>query len=239
MTIGLAPASAAPLDYAALGDSQASGLGTGSTGGKCQRGVDSYASLYSQHKKANLIFQACSGARTGDIAGQATKLNRGIDLVTVQIGGNDAGFSDVMFVCKTRSETQCAAAIDGAVNRIHGLGPSLDNAYRAIRAKASKARVVVVGYPRLFELGSCSGELSEYLRSRLNSAADVLANVTKGRADAAGFTYLDTRGAFAGRGVCAGNAWINGVRNPVAESYHPNKAGHRDGFYRALLNVTG
>ena len=242
--VGLAPAaSAASLDYAALGDSQASGLGAGSnisSSGDCKRSNNSYAARYAAEKKVqSFVFTACSGATTGSIAGQAARLNSGTDLVTVQVGGNDAGFSEVMLTCKTGSDSQCGAALDAASHKINGLGGKLDQAYRAIRAKAPKARVVVVGYPRLFEVGACANEMSEYKRSRLNSAADLLDNVTQGRASAAGFTFLDVRGTFAGHGVCSGSPWINGLRSPLEESYHPNQAGHRDGFYRALRNVAG
>ena len=65
------------------------------------------------------------------------------------------------------------------------------------------ARLIVLGYPRLFETGSCGLlAMSTTKRALLNEAADTLASVTSGRAAAAGATFVDTRSFFAGHGVC-------------------------------------
>jgi lysophospholipase L1-like esterase len=242
---GLVPAASAAgtLDYAALGDSQASGLGAGSyhsSSGDCKRSNNSYAAIYAKQKQArNFLFTACSGATTGSIAGQAARMNSSTDLVTVQVGGNDVGFAQTLLICRTGSDAQCGAALDQAAVRIHGLGGSLDNAYRSIRSKATRARVVVVGYPRMFETGACSGEMSAYKRSRINSAIDQLANVTRGRASAAGFAFVDSNAKFAGHGVCSGSAWFRGLTSPIQESYHPMASGQYWGFYRSLVGVIG
>lgn len=227
-------ASAAPLDYAALGDSHAAGTGAGryvSSGG-CDRSQNAYAHWFAAHKRANLVFRACSGATTGDITAQASVLNSGTDLVTVQIGGNDVGFTSVLLACKTGDDRVCDRAVTTATTAMHGpLNGQLDRAYRAIRSKAPNARVAVVGYPRLFELGSCGTEMSQHKRSRLNQAADTLASVTANRAAAAGFSFIDTRGVFHGHGVCGSDAWVHGMRSPVNESYHPSVHGQIEGYY--------
>ena len=45
-------------------------------------------------------------------------------------------------------------------------------------------------------------------------------------ATAAGFAFVDSRAAFTGQAVCSSSEWINGLSNPVSESYHPNRPGH-------------
>ncbi|HEX2297636.1 MAG TPA: lipase, partial [Pseudonocardiaceae bacterium] len=75
-------------------------------------------------------------------------------------------------------------------------------------------------------------------RARLNAVADRLAAVTADRADAAGFTFADTNGAFAGHRVCAPDPWLNGPAWPVQESYHPDRDGHARALFPVLSAVT-
>ncbi|MFI6098126.1 SGNH/GDSL hydrolase family protein [Lentzea sp. NPDC051213] len=243
-TLGLAaPVQAATIDYAALGDSYASGTGAGnyhSGSGNCLRSKDSYAEWYRFVKNANLIFNACSGATTDSIAGQTGNLNGGIDLVSVQVGGNDIGFASVLTTCTLTTsgpagDRKCQEAVNAAIGKMNTeLGGKLDRAYRQIRSKATKAKVVVIGYPRLFGLRACGGQLSVPKQRSLNDGANHLDSVIRNRAAAAGFTYVDTRDRFNFHGVCGPAPWIHGTRQPITESYHPNAAGHRDGLLPAL-----
>lgn len=229
------------IDYVALGDSHAAGTGAGGyrlESGNCLRSQEAYAEQIAIDNRASFTSAACSGATTADIASQAAALNDGTDLVTVQIGGNDAGFSTLLGACISGTDADCDVALTSATAFMHGqLGAQLDGAYDLIRSKAANAHVVVVGYPRLFELGACPAEMSEHKRSRLNAAADTLAAITVNRATAAGFTFADTRDAFAGRGVCGGESFIHGLRNPFFESYHPTADGHRAAYYPAVRAV--
>src|SRR6185437_9318769 len=98
-----------------------------------------------------LSFQACSGAKTTDVnANQLGTLGSGTSLVTITIGGNDAGFSNVIINCALYYFT-CGGAISEANSFIaNKLGGLLDATYNNIRSRASTAHVVVVGYPHLF-----------------------------------------------------------------------------------------
>ena len=66
-----APAAATAADrYVALGDSYASGVGTGSytLSSSCKRSVYAYPSLYAQQRaNTTLVFVACSGATTANV----------------------------------------------------------------------------------------------------------------------------------------------------------------------------
>lgn len=230
---------AVDLDYVALGDSYASGTGTRSYfpgSGGCHRSPLAYPVLWAQaHPTSSFAFAACSGARVDDlVAHQLGSLSAGTDLVTVSIGGNDAGFAQVMTTCQLRGPQDCDRAITTAEDYIATRLPGrLDTAYAAIEERAGAAEVVVLGYPRLFETGRCISSIDAARRARLNAVADRLAAVTADRADAAGFTFADTSGAFTGHRVCAPDPWLNGPAWPLQESYHPD----RDGHARALLPV--
>jgi lysophospholipase L1-like esterase len=103
--VAAAPAAAAD-NYAALGDSYSSGVGTASytLDSACKRSVYAYPYLYMQkHPGTSLSFVACSGAKTSDLlANQIGAVTSATTLVTMTIGGNDIGFASLIYRC-TRS----------------------------------------------------------------------------------------------------------------------------------------
>ena len=100
-------AHAAAPNYVALGDSYASGVGTRtyiSSSGSCQRSTKAYAYIDAARIGANLTFVACSGAKVADVtANQLPSVTSSTNIVSVQVGGNDANFSSVI----TRWEERC------------------------------------------------------------------------------------------------------------------------------------
>jgi lysophospholipase L1-like esterase len=247
--VGLAvsPASADPVvaagKYVALGDSYASGTGAGSYGdsGSCKRSANAYAQLWANANAPSAFdFVACSGAVTSDVlANQVGAITADTALVTISIGGNDAGFADVMTDCNLGSDDSCVARNQEAQDFARTTLPGrLDSVYTEISNRAPSAQVVVLGYPHIYQLGGgCSVGLSETKRGAINGSADVLAEVTAGRASAYGFTFVDARSAFAGHEICSGDWWLNSITWPIDESYHPNAAGHSGGYYAALSSV--
>ncbi|MGH3727984.1 MAG: SGNH/GDSL hydrolase family protein [Micromonosporaceae bacterium] len=230
--VGSSPAAAA-VPYTALGDSYTSGLGTRSyydDGTSCYRSQYAYPVIDARRLGASLTFAACSGARTYNVRdSQLGSLNTGTRYVTVQVGGNDAGFSSVITQCAKPWPYTCWGDIDNANNIIRNTLPGrLNDLYGRIRSKAPNARVVVVGYPRLFNGEQCNAasRISPGEQSELNKTADLLSTTIQGRAQAAGFSYVDPRAAFISHAVCDDTEWINGASWPVNESYHPNRAGH-------------
>lgn len=240
---GAAPAHAqdAAQAYVALGDSYSSGVGAGSYdagSGDCKRSTRSYPQLWSAaNAPSSFGFTACSGARTGDVlAGQLGPLNASTGLVSISIGGNDAGFADTMQACVLQGESACLARVATARDYIENTLPAqLDGVYNAISARAPSAHVVVMGYPRMYKLnGECSVGLSEASRAAIDSAADDLDAVTAKRAADHGFTFGDVRNAFTGHEICSGDAWLHSVTFPVDESYHPTAAGQSSGYLPVL-----
>lgn len=233
-----APAAAAPPSYVALGDSYASGTGTRSyvaDGTSCQRSTYAYPSLIAAQRGWSLNFRACSGARVPDVAAtQLSALSAATSYVTVSVGGNDAGFADVLTECATPWWAgDCDRAIDQAQAYVRGTLPgSLRNLYAQVRTRAPYAKVVVVGYPRVFMGEDCNAGtwFSPAEQTRLNQTADLLNSVTRQEATARGFTFADPTARFTGHAVCDDVAWLNGLSNPVSESYHPNRPGHASGY---------
>jgi hypothetical protein len=240
------PAQAAVGKYVALGDSYSSGTGAGSySGGSCKRSANAYAQLWANsHAPPAFSFLACNGAATADVLNsQVSGVTSDTALVTISIGGNDAGFSDVMITCNTSSDSTCVQRNNEAQNfATTALPGRLDSVYSAIRSRAPSASVIVVGYPRMYKLGGgCFLGLSDTKRAAINQSADVLAQVIAGRAAAFGFTFLDGRSAFAGHEICAARPfWLHSVNwAAIDESYHPTVDGHNLGYYTALRAITG
>ena len=237
LTISATPASAAS-SYVALGDSYSSGVGTRTyinDGTSCQRSVYAYPSLISASKGLTLNFRACSGAKVADVTNtQLSALSAATTQVSISVGGNDAGFADVLTECAQPGwMSNCNGAIDGAQNLINTTIPGrLSTLYASIKAKAPNAKVVVVGYPRIFQGEDCNAFtwFSPAEETRLNQTADLLNSKTSAQAAAKGFTFVNPTSRFIGHAVCDDVEWLNGLSNPVGESYHPNVAGHRDGY---------
>ncbi|CAL9411110.1 SGNH/GDSL hydrolase family protein [Streptomyces griseomycini] len=240
-TTAQASQQAAAGGYVALGDSYSSGLGAGgyiSSSGDCKRSTKAYPYLWAAaNSPSSFDFTACSGARTGDVlSGQLGPLSSATGLVSVSVGGNDAGFADVMTTCVLQSDSTCLSRVATARAYVDSTLPGkLDGVYGAIRTRAPNAHVVVLGYPRFYQLGtSCLG-LSETKRKAINDAADHLDNAIAQRARAHGFTFGDVRPTFTGHEICSGNSWLHSVNwLNIGESYHPKAAGQSGGYLPVL-----
>ncbi len=232
------PAHAAGESYVALGDSYASGTGTRSyisDGTSCQRSTYAYPTLIAAQKNYALNFQACSGATIPTVtSNQLGALASTTRFVTISVGGNDAGFSSVITECAQPGwMSNCDGAINTAQSYINNTLPGkLSTLYSSIRSRASTAKVVVVGYPRVFNGEDCNAGtwFSPAEETRLNQTADLLNAKLSAAAAARGFTFANPTSRFVGHAVCDTVEWLNGLSNPVSESYHPNRAGHSAGY---------
>ncbi|MFJ4781179.1 SGNH/GDSL hydrolase family protein [Streptomyces sp. NPDC088762] len=242
---GQAAAAQADFGYVALGDSYSSGVGAGgydSGSGDCKRTTRAYPALWAAaHSPQSFAFTACSGARTNDVlANQLAPLNSGTDLVSLTIGGNDAGFADVMTTCVLQSESTCINRVNQAKAYVDSTLPGrLDQVYDAIDSRSPNAHVVVLGYPRFYKLnGSCVAGLTEGERSAINGAADYLNAAIAKRAADHGFTFASVAGAFTGHEICSGDAWLHSLNwLNIGESYHPTAAGQSGGYLPVFTNA--
>lgn len=236
-------AQAQTVEYVALGDSYASGVGTRDyiDDSSCRRSDAAYPSLLADAIGADLTFAACSGAKTGDVLNnQLGGLSASTDLVTITIGGNDTGWTGVVQKCAYPYPWNCWKEIDAAEAFVRDQLPAkLHAVYNAIEDAAPNAEVIVLGYPLLFNGEECNAitRISPGEQAALNDAADLLGDVIGTAALSHGFQYADVRAAFDDHAVCDDTEWINGISYPIAESYHPNKAGQRDGYYELLNDL--
>ncbi len=233
-----AVSAAATPSYVALGDSYSSGTGTRSylaDGTSCQRSTYSYPALLAAATGYALNLRACSGATIPDVtSAQLPALSSATAYVTISVGGNDAGFADVLTTCALPWWlSNCNRAVDRAQSFITGTLPGrLSTLYAAIRAQAPNARVVVVGYPRIFNGQDCNAGtfFSAAEERRLNQTADLINSRISTQAAAKGFGFADPTSRFVGHAVCDHVEWLNGLSFPISESYHPNRTGHASGY---------
>ncbi|MEU0128169.1 MULTISPECIES: SGNH/GDSL hydrolase family protein [unclassified Streptomyces] len=238
------PASAAGADYVALGDSYSSGVGAGSytsDSGDCLRSTNAYPYLWKNaNAPSSFKFVACSGATTSSVASsQLSALTSSTTLVSITAGGNDVGFADVMQTCVLQSEATCVSRVNTAISQAQNTLPgALDSLYAGIRSRSPQARVVVLGYPRFYQLsGSCIAGLTETERGAINNASDVLNGVLAKRAADAGFTFSSVVDEFTGHELCSGDAWIHSVSIPITNSYHPKAVGQSNGYLPAFRSA--
>jgi lysophospholipase L1-like esterase len=234
--------------YVALGDSYSSGTGTRTYyDSNCQRSVYAYPYLvHNAHPAWTFVQASCSGAKTGDVINtQSASLTSGTNWVTYTIGGNDAGFSSVITECaQPWWSSDCDGAIDNAQAYITNTLPGrLDLVNNKIKSLAPTAKVVVLDYPHLFMGEDCNAGtwFSPAEETRLNQTADMLRSKLQAAATRAGtnFVFKDVIPPFVGHAICDSTEWLNGLSNPIGESYHPNKLGHSSGYTPVVRTILG
>jgi len=235
--------------------------------------------------------QLCRAAAAGPACGpsRVPVIGPNTRLVTLTIGGNDAGFAWAVSRCiivsiaplrlgatrgcpstVTLETTRRLAALAGIRNAttpehypIHSITKVLD----AIHAAAPNARVLIAGYPELFQprsLNDCvigdillPGVGLRQLRVGFVAAAwmdlqaaalnQVIAAAARARSWFA--TYVNVATRFEGHGLCTGSSWINPIRvfaptispeDALIEpsSLHPNQTGQILG-YEAAYRAAG
>ncbi|GAA4940794.1 GDSL-like lipase/acylhydrolase family protein [Actinomycetospora succinea] len=260
-----APAAAGQA-YVALGDSYTASPLTGAPTGPppgCLRSANNYPHLVAERTGAQLTDVSCSGAQTKDFAApqpvqggenpaQYDALGRGTQLVTVGIGGNDIGFSEIVQACvsPTPFGTPCRdrytqGAHDELEARIDTLGDRLDDVLDEVHSRAPDARVLLVGYPSVLPAeGPGCYPLVPYTPGDVEYLRGVLTHLNAEIADAASdgdATYVDTATPSLGHDVCAvpGERWIEGlVPTAPAAPVHPNALGSA-ALSRAVLATLG
>jgi len=180
---------------------------------------------------------ACSGATTTDVINnQISALSSATTLVSVTIGGNDVGFSNVMITCVLGSTSDCVNAVNQAEAEARSQLPgALNTLFGDISARAPGARVVVIGYPEFYDLSRSSGciGLSTTDRTALDGGADLLDSIIQAAtAGHTGFVYAEVRGGFTGHEICDSSSWLHSVDwLNLGDSYHPTASGQSGGYY--------
>jgi lysophospholipase L1-like esterase len=220
------------LEYAAVGDSFAAGVGAGSyLDSSCYRSSKSYPRLLDADANRRLVsFPACSGASTVETVAQVATIATTAKVVTVTVGGNDVGFSDVMRNCFVLQSSSCQSSIDAgaAIAASQEFRDDVAAVIAAIRARTEPdAKVVVAGYPLLFHENS-SGVNPKYAwGDEVNDETVVLNGVIRSVAEANGAVFVDVMDDFAGHGISSASPWINDWSwFDTIRGFHPNATGY-------------
>jgi lysophospholipase L1-like esterase len=243
LSVGALPAAAKTVgigQYVALGDSYAAGQGGGADSylNRCLQSTNGYPALLDAEKKIHLRADvACTGATTSVVASeQLSALKQSTKLVTLTTGAADLGLSAVLAACTAGAPTQCQAAIQSALLLLparcgadSALGDRLNNLYNAVAAAAPHARIVVTGYPLLFELRQ--GDANLAIKARINAATTLLncaieQAVADARTAGLNIVYIDVSTAFAGHGIGGTDTPFINPPGTGTEAFHPTAPGY-------------
>ncbi len=251
--------------YVGLGDSYSSGEGVydqdtepvNDGADRCHRASGSYVPVIAETYRfaGGTAFYACSGATTGQLLTgqwghppQISRVGPEASLITLSIGGNDAGFSKVLTACIAKLPWSSACVDqDAAVgHRIGQLRADMLKVLRELRGRSPEARIVVLGYPRPFpqepvaSVDNLSADDQRWINGVARRLNDTVGAVVRDfdRAIAAfggpgSAEYVDAYEAFTGHEVGRQQPYLNGLAldmdpiNVNARSYHPTGEGYR------------
>lgn len=254
MAVGVPAAEAVsgPVKVVSLGDSFAAGSTLDvayRTDALCDRSSLSYPYLLKKFSQSPSAEVACGGAVTTDLLAsqtigsttlpaQISAVTSSTKVVTLTIGGNDAGFSQLA-QCLAAAMTIVnadarAAAISSCLQplsdpyafagALYTMGLRLAVALDTIQAVAPDAQIFVSDYPLLLGLnadGSCpTVPVSPSLVAIMDSANTLLNSaihdVVMAKAATLHVTFVDVAASFAGHGLCSTTPLINVYLHPSA-----------------------
>jgi hypothetical protein len=252
-TAAVGATSASAADWVGLGDSYAAGplipdqqldpLG-------CLRSNHNFAHLAAAQLGQSLADVSCSGATTDDMTQsqdvtpgpnppQFDALTAATRTVTLQIGGNDIGFVEIIENCASASpfghpcqDKYVVNGDDTIADRIAATAPRVAAVLQGIHARAPQARVFVVDYAAILpETGNgCWPTVPlawadvPYLRRVEKGLNAMLAQ----QAAANGATFVDDYAASIGHDACkpSSTKWVEPlVPTHAAAPFHPNARG--------------
>ncbi|GAA0617160.1 hypothetical protein GCM10010394_54150 [Streptomyces crystallinus] len=196
---------------------------------------------------------------------EAAQLTSGVlssdtTLVALTIGGNDAGFPNVVRMCAT---TGCPS--DGDVRHdVDSATPKIQKLLEEIHGRAGNAKIILMGYPQLFDESAvgCASGVGGAGMARLNAMARYMAEkqgelATSLQAKGLPVTFASPDDDFAYKRACNTPEGVNKVvaaphgdgdfRCTIGgtwcvsrESYHPNGVGtaaYAQAFTRAITKL--
>ena len=253
VVVAVAPAPARAADWVGLGDSFAAGplipnqslspLG-------CLRSSRNFAHIAAANHAMTLADVSCSGAKTTNMLGaqstsagtnppQFAALSAATKIVSLQIGGNDIGFTEILQNCVTYNpfarpcqDRYGTGVNDQIVARIAATAPKVAETIQGIDQRSPAAKVLVVNYAAILpDTGSgCWPQVPlsysdvPYLRAKQKALNAMLAQ----QAAANGAIYVDDYTASIGKDACrsSGTRWVEPlVPGNAAAPFHPNARG--------------
>ncbi len=236
--------------YVAIGDSYTAAplVPPTDTSTICLRSGVNYPALVAKAMPGTTLTDvSCSGASTrntvspqtgngGSVPPQFDALERGTDLVTIGLGGNDGQlFGGVLGRCLQIAGTDpagdpCRQSFgsehpDLLTTTFADIEHHIAGVVRGVRQRSPQARILVIGYPQIIPAsGTC--DLLPLADGDYPFAREVnegLNKAVESGADDAHAEYVDTFGPSAGHDICADDPWINGrvTSAETALAYHP------------------
>ncbi|AFR06192.1 SGNH/GDSL hydrolase family protein [Nocardiopsis alba] len=264
-------------NYVALGDSYSSGDGAGdydpltAEPGECWRSENAYPRLIEEEFpfEGSLAFYACSSHRgsqmleqLGTPESQLERVTEHTSLVTLGIGGNDLGFIPVLRTCIMRmpllERTACTDQESEVDERMDRFEKTLTEVLGEIRDRAPDARVLVLGYPRLFPEDppgmyytlSANDQLwlnglAERFNDRIRDTVYRADGEVYGARQVGSVEFVNVFSSLSGHEVSEDDAWLNGiVLGQIGEglkvdraSFHPTAQGQRSIAERVRLQI--
>lgn len=193
---------------------------------------------------------SCSGAQTTDMLGsqgvtpgpakpQFDALTAETRLVTLGIGGNDAGFGSIIQACISAlpwgspcRDKYVKNGTDTLATKINSVGPKVAAVIAGIKQRSPLAKIFVVGYPDILpENGKGCWPVLPVTSTDLKYLLTVEKNLNamiKAQAQAGGAVYVDTYTPSIGHDACKPpwSRWIEPlVPTLPGAPVHPNTAG--------------
>jgi lysophospholipase L1-like esterase len=247
------PASAGAQEYVALGDSFTAGpvIPVQVPLFGCLKSNNNFPNLTARELGLSLKDASCSGAETEDMTNpqgvspdgpnppQFDRLSPTTEIVTLQIGGNDIGFSGIAEDCFSESPegTPCQDRYvvngrDEISERIQATAPLVAAVFQGIRERSPSARVLAVNYAAILphsgagcwpQVPITEGDVP-YVRAKQEELNAMLAT----EAAAAGAELIDWYAGSVGHDACQAPAirWVEpAVPANAAAPIHPNLGG--------------
>ncbi len=172
-------------------------------------------------------------------------------VITIGIGGNDAGLMDKLKDCAIQSTCNWASEPkkkEQTALEIKGVFDKLVKTYKEIIADSPGSKIYAIGYPKIIEAkGKCdvvTGSLfDETEREFMNESIIYLNEIVATASNAAGIKYIDVQDSYGDQVLCGSKSpnAVSGVRTGDdtnlmndsqwfrfigSEGFHPNNFGH-------------
>jgi lysophospholipase L1-like esterase len=250
---------AGPAEYVALGESYTAGVGLEpktleNIPEGCRQSSVNYPHLVNEAEKYSSFKDASCGSATfanltasqqtqnGTNPAQFERLDKATKIVTIGMGGNDAGFPEVADTCLHNTDPSASPCekqfVSSAGNELDSraalVEAQMKTALTGIHERSPNAKVFVASYRHLLpdDLSKCAGKLgisptdAKLVNAWIASINDSLETAAK----STGATYVDLYTPSEGHDACEepGTRWIEPVNGAVGEVLHPNKLGHEE-----------
>ena len=173
------------------------------------------------------------------------------EIITVGIGGNDAGFMEILKTCVGPNTCDAVGTSQGkeqTAAEIKNLFGKLVDTYKKINLTSPNSKIYAIGYPKIIDpVGTCNLSLGYLLNDTekqfMNEGIIYLNEVIAAAAKAVGIKYIDIQDSYGDQALCGkiqpsamnsivlgddtnlvnDSRWFRFIGNEV---FHPNSLGH-------------